>query len=69
MIRMTKQTDYGFVLLGRLAEQPDRVANAPELAAETRPVELHGPVVDPQGRTDVVSNQSEVDDLLASLGF
>lgn len=36
MIRMTKQTDYGFVLLGRLAEQPDRVANAPELAAETR---------------------------------
>ncbi len=36
MIRMTKQTDYGFVLLGRLAEEPERVANAPELAAETR---------------------------------
>jgi chemotaxis protein CheZ len=31
--------------------------------------ELNGPVVDPEGRTDVVSNQSEVDDLLASLGF
>lgn len=31
--------------------------------------ELAGPVVDPEGRTDVVSNQSEVDDLLASLGF
>jgi chemotaxis protein CheZ len=30
---------------------------------------LHGPVVDPAGRTDVVSNQGEVDDLLASLGF
>ena len=30
---------------------------------------LHGPVVNPEGRTDVVSNQSEVDDLLASLGF
>lgn len=30
---------------------------------------LAGPVVDPEGRTDVVSNQSEVDDLLASLGF
>lgn len=30
---------------------------------------LHGPVVDPAGRSDVVSNQGEVDDLLASLGF
>ena len=30
---------------------------------------LHGPVVDPEGRTDVVQNQGEVDDLLASLGF
>jgi chemotaxis protein CheZ len=29
----------------------------------------NGPVVDPEGRTDVVSNQGEVDDLLASLGF
>ncbi|MBP8145626.1 protein phosphatase CheZ [Pseudorhodoferax sp.] len=30
---------------------------------------LHGPVVDAAGRTDVVNNQGEVDDLLASLGF
>jgi chemotaxis protein CheZ len=30
---------------------------------------LDGPVVDTEGRTDVVANQSEVDDLLASLGF
>ncbi len=30
---------------------------------------LHGPVVNAEGRTDVVSNQGEVDDLLASLGF
>ena len=30
---------------------------------------LNGPVVDPAGRTDVVQNQGEVDDLLASLGF
>jgi chemotaxis protein CheZ len=30
---------------------------------------LHGPVVDPDRRTDVVKNQTEVDDLLASLGF
>lgn len=31
--------------------------------------ELAGPVVDGEGRTDVVSDQKQVDDLLASLGF
>ena len=30
---------------------------------------LAGPVVNPEGNADVVSGQSEVDDLLASLGF
>ena len=30
---------------------------------------LNGPVMNPVRRTDVVSNQREVDDLLASLGF
>ena len=30
---------------------------------------LNGPVVNPQGRSDVVADQGEVDDLLASLGF
>ena len=30
---------------------------------------LNGPVVDATGRTDIVTSQGEVDDLLASLGF
>jgi len=30
---------------------------------------LNGPVINPEGRSDVVSNQEQVDDLLASLGF
>ena len=30
---------------------------------------LNGPVVNPEGRTDVVSSQQQVDDLLESLGF
>jgi chemotaxis protein CheZ len=30
---------------------------------------LEGPVVKPEGRTDVVADQKDVDDLLASLGF
>ncbi len=41
----------------------------PEQREKVDPSVLHGPVVDPAGRTDVVSDQSEVDDLLASLGF
>jgi len=31
--------------------------------------DLSGPVVNPEGRSDVVTNQQQVDDLLASLGF
>jgi FeS assembly SUF system regulator len=36
MIRITKQTDYGIVLLTHLAAHPDRPYNAPELSAEAR---------------------------------
>ena len=41
----------------------------PDQREKVDPSVLNGPVVDPTGRTDVVANQSEVDDLLASLGF
>lgn len=36
MIRITKQTDYGIVLLTHLAAHGERLFNAPDLAAETR---------------------------------
>ena len=36
MLRMTKQTDYGFVLLSRLALEPAQLVAASELAEETR---------------------------------
>lgn len=42
-------------------------ADLPPRAVES--AALHGPVVDATGRSDVVSSQGEVDDLLASLGF
>ncbi len=44
-------------------------AAPPEQAQKVEAAVLSGPVVDSEGRTDVVKNQSEVDDLLASLGF
>lgn len=34
MIRMTKQADYGIVLMTHMARQPERLFNAPELAGE-----------------------------------
>ena len=41
----------------------------PEQLGKVDAAALNGPVVNPEGRTDVVSNQGEVDDLLASMGF
>lgn len=40
-----------------------------EAVHKVDPAALQGPQVNPEGRADVVSNQGEVDDLLASLGF
>lgn len=44
-------------------------AAPPEQAHRVEAQLLNGPVVNPEGRTDIVANQGEVDDLLASLGF
>ena len=41
----------------------------PEQREKVDATVLSGPVVNPEGRADVVANQGEVDDLLASLGF
>ena len=46
----------------------DAVVKTTASATEYQPV-LSGPVVSPEGNPDVVTGQSEVDDLLASLGF
>jgi chemotaxis protein CheZ len=47
---------------------PDAVVKVPSAHEHYTPA-LAGPVVDGQGNTDVVTDQSQVDDLLASLGF
>ncbi len=48
------------------ASKPQAAHSLTELITE--PI-LQGPVVNPEGNPDVVKGQSEVDDLLASLGF
>ena len=45
------------------------VAPPPVQQAKSDPMDLSGPVVNPEGRTDVAASQQDVDDLLASLGF
>lgn len=48
---------------------PQPAALAASAPGGVRREQLAGPVVDPEGRSDVVTDQSQVDDLLASLGF
>jgi FeS assembly SUF system regulator len=68
MIRMTKQTDYGFVLLTELAARPEeggseglRVANAPELAAETKlPLPMVAKILKSLARNGLVNSHRGV---------
>ncbi|SFE21160.1 protein phosphatase CheZ [Paracidovorax konjaci] len=53
------------LLIQTAPPQAQPVAPPPEPRRE----HLAGPVVDPENTPNIVSNQSEVDDLLASLGF
>ena len=56
----------------QLVQRLLQTAPAGSAPAPTTPVRseaLQGPVVDAESRTDVVTDQSQVDDLLASLGF
>jgi chemotaxis protein CheZ len=48
---------------------PDAQAKVAAAAPAVESVKLSGPVVDPTTAGDVVTSQSQVDDLLASLGF
>ena len=44
-------------------------SSSPEKKAEIESGLLNGPVVNAEGRTDIVTSQEQVDDLLESLGF
>ena len=55
--------------LVQLLLQTAPAGSAPAPTTPVRSDALQGPVVDAESRTDVVTDQSQVDDLLASLGF
>ena len=62
MVRLEQQ-------LVQLLLQTAPAGSAPAPTTPVRSEALQGPVVDAESRTDVVTDQSQVDDLLASLGF
>jgi chemotaxis protein CheZ len=61
VVALASELEDSLVRLLVQAAPPDQVQKVEQ--------HLQGPVVDAAGRTDVVTNQGEVDDLLASLGF
>ena len=61
VVALASELEDSLVRLLVQAAPPDQVQKVEQ--------HLQGPVVDAAGRTDVVANQGEVDDLLASLGF
>jgi chemotaxis protein CheZ len=67
VVKLAGDLEDSLVKLLLQAAPADQAAAA--AAHRVDPDMLNGPVVDPEARTDVVSNQGEVDDLLASLGF
>lgn len=68
VVNLAATIEEQLILLLVKTAPPDTVVKTPTPHAAYEPA-LAGPVVDGQAHTDVVTNQSEVDDLLASLGF
>jgi chemotaxis protein CheZ len=68
VVNLAATIEEQLVLLLIQTAPPDAAVKTPATHVPYVPA-LDGPAVSPQGNPDVVSDQSEVDDLLASLGF
>jgi FeS assembly SUF system regulator len=61
MIRITRLTDYGIVLLSHLASSPERYFNAPELAADARlPLPMVSKILKMLARSGLLSSHRGV---------
>ncbi len=69
VVKLANDLEAQLVSLLVQAAPPDQASKVEATLTHTTIETLSGPVVNPDGRTDVVANQGEVDDLLASLGF
>ncbi|MFX4608987.1 protein phosphatase CheZ, partial [Acinetobacter baumannii] len=62
IVEMSQQLESGLLQVLIEAMPAEKRATAPEGL-------LNGPVINSEGRSDVVTSQEQVDDLLESLGF
>ncbi len=70
VVRLANDLESQLVKLLMQAAPPEQAQKLEAaLTAHQNEPRLEGPVVNAEGRTDVVADQGEVDDLLASLGF
>ncbi|MCB1032258.1 MAG: SUF system Fe-S cluster assembly regulator [Acidobacteria bacterium] len=61
MIRITKQTDYGIVLLTHLASEPGRLFTAPELASEAGlPLPMVSKILKALSKAELIESQRGV---------
>lgn len=76
VIGLIKEVEQDLVSLVRIAGQVEEITglktaadNSQDALKQKRKTEAEGPQINAAARTDVVSGQDEVDDLLSSLGF
>lgn len=72
VIDLVKEVEHSLVNMLTVFGMPDVVESGQEITINNKDNEdivAEGPVIDAEGRDDVVSGQDDVDDLLSSLGF
>ncbi len=69
VVHLIEQQLLGVLLENIAPERREQFAAQAAALAATNEHLLNGPQINPEGRTDVVQDQGQVDDLLASLGF
>ena len=69
VVRLASDLETQLVKLLVQAAPPEQAHKVEAALTAHHEPKLEGPVINPEGRTDVVANQQDVDDLLASLGF
>lgn len=75
VITLVQEVEENLVELVRMAGTIDHIAGfthdipAPKELTREDEVGAEGPIINPEARSDVVSGQDDVDDLLSSLGF
>ena len=75
VIQLVKEVEDNLVNLVTMASTIDQITGLKHDISQTQnkseedPIGPEGPIINPEAREDVVSNQDDVDALLSSLGF